>query len=155
MVYKRPSSVLVVIFTFAGEFLLMRRTEPADFWQSVTGSLRAGETPRRAAVREVREETALLGSSRLMDLHQVRLFPIVRAWRARYREQHGFNREYWFALGLTQRRLIRLNAAEHSDYQWLPAPAALAQVSSRTNREAIARLAGLHPAREDLIRCRH
>jgi dATP pyrophosphohydrolase len=38
--YKRPESVLVVIHTATGEVLVLRRCQPPDFWQSVTGSLR-------------------------------------------------------------------------------------------------------------------
>ncbi|HEX6549558.1 MAG TPA: dihydroneopterin triphosphate diphosphatase, partial [Gammaproteobacteria bacterium] len=34
--FKRPESVLVVIYTSRGEVLQLRRREPADFWQSVT-----------------------------------------------------------------------------------------------------------------------
>lgn len=139
--FKRPASVLVVVFTRAGEFLLMQRTRPAQFWQSVTGSLRLGESPRQAAVRELREETGLLGSAHLIDLRQSRLFPIIRAWRARYRKGHCFNREYWFALALPGRRLIRLNTREHSEYQWLHLEAALTLASSWTNRDAMRLLA--------------
>ncbi|MGD8932832.1 MAG: NUDIX domain-containing protein, partial [Chromatiales bacterium] len=49
--YKRPESVLVVVYTAGGEVLLLRRTRPRDFWQSVTGSLHWGESPRQAARR--------------------------------------------------------------------------------------------------------
>ena len=65
--YKRPESVLVVIHTERGEVLQLRRREPADFWQSVTGSLHAGETPLQAAIREVREETGLAADAGLTD----------------------------------------------------------------------------------------
>lgn len=134
---KRPLSVLVVIVTAAGEFLVMNRVRPAGFWQSVTGSLRPGETARTAALRELREETGLLGAAGLVDLHQSRLFPIIPAWRGRYAPGVCFNREYWFALPLPGRRLIRLNPAEHSDYAWLPLPLALGRVWSWTNRDAM------------------
>ncbi|EIC20243.1 dihydroneopterin triphosphate diphosphatase [Thiorhodovibrio frisius] len=144
--FKRPASVLVVVFTRAGEFLLMQRTNPSNFWQSVTGSLRPGESPRQAAVRELEEETGLLGSAQLIDLRQSRLFPIIRAWRARYRKSHCFNREYWFALSLPGRRLIRLNAKEHSRYQWLDLAGALELAGSWTNRDAMRLLAGHAPA---------
>jgi dATP pyrophosphohydrolase len=143
---KRSQSVLVVIATRAGEFLLLRRTAPADFWQSVTGSLDPGECPRLAAVRELREETGLEAGSRLVDLHRSVLFPIVRAWRKRYAKGARFNREYWFALILDGRRLIRLDRREHLESRWLPAERAAAQATSWTNREAIrlvaARLGG-------------
>ena len=135
--------MLVVVFTAAGDFLLMNRTRPEGFWQSVTGSLRPGESPRRAALRELKEETGLLGASGLIDLRQSRLFPIIQAWRARYRDGVCFNREHWFALRLPYRRIIHLNPAEHSQCLWLPIDKALELANSWTNREAMRLLAGL------------
>ena len=135
--FKRPQSVLVVICTQGGEFLMMRRTSPGQFWQSVTGSLAPGESPRLAALREVREETGLMVGSALVDLRRSVLFPIVRAWRDRYAPNVRFNREYWFALVLETRRLIRLNPAEHQEYRWLPGWRAAALTCSWSNRDAI------------------
>ncbi|HUH00249.1 MAG TPA: NUDIX domain-containing protein, partial [Gammaproteobacteria bacterium] len=56
---KRPISVLVVVHTRSGEVLLLERIQPPGWWQSVTGSLEAGETPWDAAVRELHEETGM------------------------------------------------------------------------------------------------
>ncbi len=139
--HKRPQSVLVVICTRGGDFLMLRRARPSQFWQSVTGSLNPGESPRLAALREVREETGLDAGSGLIDLKRSVLFPIVRAWQARYAPRVRFNREYWFALILETRRLIRLNPEEHLEYRWLPAHRAAALASSWTNRDAIRALA--------------
>lgn len=138
---KRPISVLVVIYTEQGEFLLLNRLRPPHFWQSVTGSLRPGETARAAALREVREETGLIEGFRLIDLRSSRLFPIRPAWRKRYRKGVCFNREHWFALRLPGRRRVRVAPAEHSDYRWLTAERAAALVGSWTNRDAIRLLA--------------
>lgn len=138
---KRGQSVLVVICTRGGEFLLLKRSRPLDFWQSVTGSLDPGETPRQAAAREVHEETGLRVGGKLIDLRHSTLFPIIRAWRKRYAPNVCFNREYWFALVLERRRLIELNAREHLDYRWLPAAAAAELTASWTNRDAIRALA--------------
>ena len=55
--FRRPVSVLVVVFTDAGEVLLLRRAKPFDFWQSITGSLHADESHAQAARRELLEET--------------------------------------------------------------------------------------------------
>jgi dihydroneopterin triphosphate diphosphatase len=142
---KRAQSVLVVICTRGGEFLLLKRTRPVGFWQSVTGSLSLGESPRHAAAREVFEETGLLVGGALIDLRHSKLFPIIRAWRERYAPNVCFNREYWFALVLETRRLIRLNPREHSEYRWLAAAQAQALATSWTNRQAIRTLGG--PAR--------
>lgn len=138
---KRAQSALVVICTRGGEFLLLRRTRPAGFWQSVTGSLAPGETPRHAAAREVWEETGLRVGGSLIDLRQSVLFPIIPAWRQRYAPNVCFNREYRFALILDSRRLVQLNPREHLDYRWLPAHAAAALTGSWTNRDAITAVA--------------
>lgn len=139
--HKRAQSVLVVICTRGGEVLMLRRVRPRRFWQSVTGSLNPGESPRLAALREVREETGLEVGSALIDLRHSVLFPIIRAWQARYAPRVHFNREYWFALVLESRRLIQLDPAEHLEYRWLPAAQAAALASSWSNQAAIRALA--------------
>ena len=143
---KRPVSVLVVILTQGGETLLLRRTQPRYFWQSVTGTLRPAESPRQAACREVREETGLSASAEwLIDLRHTRHFPILPAWRKRYASGVRSNREHWFALLLPERRLIRLRPKEHRAYRWLPLPRAAALASSWTNRQALWILAAGFP----------
>nr|WP_245535778.1 dihydroneopterin triphosphate diphosphatase [Thiorhodococcus drewsii] len=139
---KRPQSVLVVICTRGGEYLLLRRTRPAGFWQSVTGSLSPGETPRHAAARELREETGLLAGGALIDMRHSTLFPIIRPWRKRYGPNICFNREYCFALVLDGRRCVRLNSREHQEYRWLSAREASRLTGSWTNRDAILALDG-------------
>jgi dATP pyrophosphohydrolase len=135
--YKRPESVLVVVYTSAGQVLLLRRTRPSGFWQSVTGSLRWGESPRQAAQRELFEETGMLAGAQLQDLHHAESFPIIPPWRARYAPNAHTNREHWFAFPLGGQRLIRLQPHEHSEYRWLPLTRALQLASSWTNRKAI------------------
>ncbi len=136
--WKRPESVLVVVYTTAGEVLLMERTQPAGFWQSVTGSLDWNETPAVAAARELQEETGLVAEPR--DCQQQNRFPILPAWRARYQPDVMENIEHVFALALPARGDISLNHQEHSQYVWLAAPAAMARCSSRTNAQAIEQL---------------
>ncbi len=138
--YKRPESVLVVVYTLAGEVLMLRRTLPRGFWQSVTGSLEWGESPRHAAARELYEETGLRAGNALVDCAQSSRFPIVRAWRARYAPYVHFNLEHRFQLQLPSRRLIRLNPDEHREYRWLPQPRAARLATSWTNRGAILQL---------------
>ncbi len=60
--FKRPESVLVVIYTKDGDALLLQRVRPAwpEFWQSVTGSLHWSEqVPLDAARRELHEEAGI------------------------------------------------------------------------------------------------
>jgi dATP pyrophosphohydrolase len=135
--YKRPESVLVVVATVAGEVLMLRRTRPADFWQSVTGSQRWGESPRQAALRELREETGIQGGAALVDLGRNVRFPILPAWRPRYGPAVQYNLEHWFALRLPARRMIRHHLEEHGEERWLPWPQAARLATSWTNREAI------------------
>ena len=129
--------MLVLVYTAAGEVLMLRRTLPANFWQSVTGGLAWGESPRQAAVRELYEETGVRAGGALVDWRRNECFPIVGPWRARYAPAERFNREHWFGLQLPSRRLIRLNPKEHGEYRWLPIPRAARLASSWTNREAI------------------
>ncbi len=72
MSFKLPVSVLVVIYAEDTKRVLMlqRRDDPA-FWQSVTGSLEAGETALQAAAREVKEEVAIDVAWRATDLNRL------------------------------------------------------------------------------------
>ena len=137
--YKRPESVLILVCTRAGEVMLMERTRPHGFWQSVTGSLRWGESARAAAARELAEETGLQDGARLVDLRSGERFPIVPPWRARYAPEVHLNREHWFLYQLPGRRTIHLNPTEHRQYRWLSAAEASRRASSWTNRRLIQR----------------
>jgi dATP pyrophosphohydrolase len=138
--YKRPESVLVVVYTQGGEVLMLRRRRPAWFWQSVTGSLEPGETPRQAAERELFEETGLCGVGRLVDCHRSVYFPIIPPWRGRYAPGTHLNREHRFRLQLSGRRTVRPNPHEHFEARWLPDNQALRRAGSWTNRQAILEL---------------
>ncbi|MCW8906745.1 MAG: dihydroneopterin triphosphate diphosphatase [Sedimenticola sp.] len=138
--FKRPESVLVVVYTDRGEVLMLNRTRPKGFWQSVTGSLRWGESARQAAERELHEETGLRFAGRLLDAQHTERFPILPAWRGRFAPSSHYNREHLFYLRLPCRRTIRLNPREHSELRWLPIGQAARLASSWTNRDAILRL---------------
>lgn len=134
--YKRPESVLVVVYTRALECLLLERTLPRGFWQSVTGSLRWGETPAECAARELREETGLEAAG-LVDAQVERAFPILPEWQARYAPGTASNREHRWYLELAERLPVQVNPREHAAYEWLPVREAIARVASWTNREAL------------------
>ena len=135
--FKRPESVLVVVYTRQGQFLMLERSHPRGFWQSVTGSLEWGETPARAAVRELFEETGLRADGKLIDLHHQEQFPIIYPWRKRYAPHHYYNKEHWFALPLNGQRTIQLQLNEHRQFRWMSANEAIKRAFSWTNRKAI------------------
>lgn len=136
--YKRPESVLVVIYTCAGDVLLLQRRDVADFWQSVTGSLHTDETPAAAAWRELDEETGLTKhDGRLLDCQQQHRFPIRPPWSSRYAPGTTHNMEHVFRFEMPDKRVIQLNPQEHSEYCWMDKAEALQRVTSYTNRDAI------------------
>jgi dATP pyrophosphohydrolase len=135
--YKRPESVLVIVHTTAGEVLMLRRVEPADFWQSVTGSLRWGETAAAAARRELHEETGI--DREPLDCRLSNRFPILPAWRRRYAPDVTTNLEHVFRVECAVRPAVTLNPQEHNSYRWLSCEEAAALAASWTNREALLR----------------
>ena len=134
--YKRPESILVVVYTASAQVLLLRRRQPANFWQSVTGALEWGEDTRQAAARELKEETGL-SSEGLEDCHQVHTFEIYPRWRHLYAPGTIKNREFVFRLCVSGPVCPVLDHSEHDAYLWLSKEQALARVSSYTNRDAI------------------
>jgi len=137
--YKRPESVLVVVHTADLRCLLLERVEPSGFWQSVTGSLKWGESAAAAAARELDEETGL-DAAGLVDAHVVRRFPIAPSWRHRYAPDVTENVEHTWYLEVAEPVDVRLNAAEHARCEWLALDAAIARATSWTNREALSAL---------------
>ena len=119
-----------------GQVLQLLRREPQGFWQSVTGSLREGETPLKAARRELREETGLDGESGLIDGGIINRYPIHPAWRNRYAPEVSENTEYVFHLALPEIRDISLSP-EHLDSRWLPREQAAIAAGSATDQAAI------------------
>jgi dATP pyrophosphohydrolase len=141
--YKRPESVLVVVYTRVGEVLLLRRTDGPDYWQSVTGSMHWGdEPPLAAAARELREETGITVSPQtLSDWHKSNRYSIFPEWRYKYAPGTSENTEHIFSLELPEAVTVTLTPAEHTDCLWLPFTEAAARVFSWTNREVIEALA--------------
>ena len=135
LLFKRPESVLVIIYTIELDVLLICRQSPVGFWQSVTGSLEHKESPREAAQRELFEETGI--SQDVVDHRVQRVFPIRPPWQKRYAPGVSENLEHEFSVQLAERCSITLDPIEHSDYQWLPLIDAIAKVSSRSNRSAL------------------
>jgi len=138
--YRRPESVLVVIYTEQADVLLLERVQPFAFWQSVTGTLGAGEPPAVTARREVFEETGLADAGQMIETGVSRVFEIDPRWRHRYAPGVIHNTEYEFRYRVPAVRPVAIDAREHTAYQWLDIDRAIATVWSWTNREALERL---------------
>ena len=116
---------------------MLRRRFPFEFWQSVTGSLNAGETPVEATRRELNEETGLQEQGELFDTGVSRRFTIDPRWRDRYPPEVTENTEYEWRYRLPAAVEIQVHQDEHSAYRWTPIDAAIDAVWSWTNREAL------------------
>ena len=134
--FKRPESVLILIYSLTGYVLMLHRTFPEDFWQSVTGSLEWGEDVEAAAVRELREETGLDGGN-VVNCYYSQEFEIYSIWRDRYPPGTTHNTEHVFLLELDERQSVDLNPREHTEYRWVLREEAIQLATSHTNAEAI------------------
>lgn len=137
--YKRPESVLVVLYNQHRQVLVLQRDDDASFWQSVTGSLEDNETPIQTALREVQEETgiSLCGLSDIADCRLTNQYLIRQDWRIRYAPGISRNFEYVFCAQVSGDSPIVLT--EHLHYLWLDKRSAIQKVWSNTNKDAIQR----------------
>ena len=139
MKYKNNQSVLVVIYAESTRRVLMlqRRDDPG-FWQSVTGSLEADETPNETAIRELWEEVRLkieAKSTALLDCNESIEFEIFPHFRYKYAPNVTHCREHWFLLAVEQEFTPELT--EHLAFQWVSPTRAIQMTKSPNNAEAI------------------
>ncbi|MEC5400223.1 dihydroneopterin triphosphate diphosphatase [Uliginosibacterium sp. H1] len=146
MDYKTPESVLVLVHTPALQILLLERARHPGYWQSVTGSLEAGELPRETARRELFEETGIEADpAALQDWRLANRFEILQLWRHRYAPGVTHNVEHVFSLCVPEAAPVQLAQDEHRDQCWLSWQDAADRCFSWTNRDAIAMLAQRDP----------
>lgn len=129
--------MLVIVYTDDANVLLLKRSAPFEFWQSVTGSLEEGESVADAAHRELSEETGFVNEGNLVDSGRRRIFTIDPRWRKRYAQGITENTEYEWHFRLRNPLDVRIDDAEHSAWQWVSIDAAIERVWSWTNREAL------------------
>ena len=139
--HRRPISVLVAVYSEDGNALLLKRSEPFGFWQSVTGSLLEGERHADAAMRELEEETGLRDEGLLEYSGVSRQFAIDPRWRDRFAPGVVENVEFEWHYRVPGPVDIRLDGVEHTAFEWVPLARAADTVWSWTNKAALRSLA--------------
>ena len=137
--YKNNQSVLVVIYAKdTNRVLMLQRQDDPDFWQSVTGTIESGETPKNTAIRELWEEVRLEiseNSPALFDCKESIEFEIFPHFRYKYAPNVTHCREHWFLLAMEQE--FEPVLSEHLAYQWVFPEQAIQMTKSSNNAEAI------------------
>ncbi len=95
----RPCVGIMLIGGGGRVFVAQRIDSPAEAWQMPQGGIDAGESPRQAALRELREEVGtdkaeILAESRNWWRYDLPAERVPRLWGGRYRGQE----QRWFAL---------------------------------------------------------
>ena len=139
MQYKNNQSVLVVIYAKdTNRVLMLQRQDDPDFWQSVTGTIESGETPKNTAIRELWEEVRLEiseNSTALFDCKESIEFEIFPHFRYKYAPNVTHCHEHWFLLAVEQE--FEPILSEHLAYQWVLPEDAIQMTKSPNNAEAI------------------
>ena len=139
MQYKNNQSVLVVIYAKdTNRVLMLQRQDDPDFWQSVTGTIESGETPKNTAIRELWEEVRLEiseNSTALFDCKESIEFEIFPHFRYKYAPNVTHCREHWFLLAMEQE--FEPVLSEHLAYRWVSPEQAIQITKSSNNAEAI------------------
>ena len=137
--YKNNQSVLVVIYAKdTNRVLMLQRQDDPDFWQSVTGTIESGETPKNTAIRELWEEVRLEiseNSTALFDCKESIEFEIFPHFRYKYAPNVTHCHEHWFLLAVEQE--FEPILSEHLAYLWVSPEQAIQMTKSPNNAEAI------------------
>lgn len=119
--YRRGVGVMLV--NRDGAVFVGRRIDtPGDAWQMPQGGIDAGESPRDAALRELREETGIDGARLIAETDDWLRYDLPDeligvAWKGRYRGQE----QRWFAalfLGTDDEIDLEAHHAEFDDWRW-------------------------------------
>ena len=129
---------MVIYAKSTNRVLMLQRQDDSTFWQSVTGTLEANETPRTTAIREVGEEVGLKieeSSTALFDCKESIEFEIFPHFRYKYAPNVTQCHEHWFLLAIEQE--FEPILSEHLAYQWVSPEQASQMTKSSNNAEAI------------------
>lgn len=146
----RPA-VGIMLLNDANQVFAARRIDMADeAWQMPQGGIDAGEEPRAAALRELKEEIGtdkaeILAESREWLRYDLPPELVGKAWGGRYRGQ----RQKWFAMRFTGVDSDIDLATEHPefmDWRWVPAahlPELIVPFKRQLYRDVLAEFARL------------
>ncbi|HYI13547.1 MAG TPA: lipoyl(octanoyl) transferase LipB [Thermoanaerobaculia bacterium] len=118
--------------------LLHRRRERGNFWQPITGTIDADETPLDTARRELIEETGLPGEPHPLDLTQS--FLIESEYLASRYPAPIIASEVCFHVERDTHLPVRIDPAEHDDWAWFTFAEAYERMQWPDDREALERL---------------
>jgi putative (di)nucleoside polyphosphate hydrolase len=120
------SAVGIMLLNQAGQVFVARRIDMPTMaaWQMPQGGIDPGETPRQAALRELREEIGtdkaeILGESRVWLKYDLPAELARGVWGGRYRGQ----RQKWFAMRFTGDDADIDLATDHPEFdvwKWIP-----------------------------------
>ncbi|MBV9495901.1 MAG: lipoyl(octanoyl) transferase LipB [Acidobacteria bacterium] len=140
----RPETIkLIKVLVHDGDrvLLLHRKPERGNFWQPITGSIEAGESPSETARREIFEETGNHGDPQSMNLTQS--FLIESQYLSAMYDAPIIASEVGFAASLDSRLPIRMDPDEHDEYGWFTLAEAYERIRWSDDREAFERFAEL------------
>ena len=138
---RAPFQVLVFLYRRADqhlEYAIFRRADN-DAWQAVAGGGEDDETPRDAAIRELREEAGITATNTLLQLGSVGTIGVEHirdrdSWNPELRDIP----EYAFAIDVE--RSAPSLSAEHSEVAWLTFEDAFVRLAWESNRTALREL---------------
>ncbi len=130
--YRLNTGIMLV--NPAGRVFVGERLDSPEAWQMPQGGIDAGEDPRQAALRELREETSIPPAlvqvqAELPDwvAYDLPLELVPKLWKGRYRGQ----KQRWFLMrfqGADADIDIQTRHPEFSRWQWLEPEALLARI---------------------------
>jgi lipoyl(octanoyl) transferase len=140
LVLRSETIALVKVMVHDGRrvLLLHRRPERGNFWQPVTGSIEAGETPVETARREIAEETGNAGEPEDLQLRQS--FMIESQYLETRYPTPIIASETGFQAQIRGDAPIHIDAEEHDDFGWFTLGEAYERIRWSDDREALDRL---------------
>lgn len=134
---------IFVVVRRAEEFLVLHRAPEFDaYWHCVAGGVERGESPREAALRELREEVGLDAGRLLRDLRTPFAYSLAtepESVRARFHREQTDVPVDVFVADVDAGWEPALNE-EHDDYRWCTRDEAVALLYWPEPREIVARL---------------